>query len=79
MGRRHNDHVVLLGGGFRVVVEVVYHESVAIGREVNIEFDEERDSIAWRRSVRRERKEDVAFGIDEFEKGFGFQCRTVGF
>lgn len=43
---------MFLSGGFGIIIKVVDNESVAIGWEVDIKFDEERDDVAWSWSVR---------------------------
>jgi hypothetical protein len=69
---------VLLWSGFSVVVEVVYNEGVAIGGNVDVELEKKGNDATRGRSIRRQRKKNVAFAIYEVEKKVWCQIGTVG-
>lgn len=62
------DDIVLLCGADGVVVEVVYHQGIAICRKVDVEFEEKRDEGRWGRDGGGEGQEDVAAAVDELKK-----------
>ena len=48
-----------------IVVEVIYDEGVAIGRNVDVELEKKGNYAARSRRISRQRKKNVAFIVDE--------------
>jgi hypothetical protein len=57
--------------GGAVVVEVVNDKSTAVSGQVNIELEEEGYQAGGGEVAGGEGKEDIAFGVDEFEESLG--------
>jgi hypothetical protein len=70
---------MLLGGRDGVVVEVVDDEGVAVGGEVDIEFEEQRDDGAGGRAVGGEGEQDVAVLLEELENDLRGKGRSKAF
>lgn len=67
-GGREEEHVVLVGGAGRVVVEVVDDEAGALSGELDVELGEEGDEGGRGRGVGAQGDEDVAVGVEELEE-----------
>lgn len=67
-GGREEEHVVLVGGAGRVVVEVVDDEAGALSGELDIELGEEGDEGGRGRGVGAQGDEDIAVGVEELEE-----------
>lgn len=75
-GRRQQQHIMFLGGRNGIVVEVVDDETVAIGGQVDIELQKERDEAGGDGRRAGEGQEYVALGVDKLEEDVGCQVGT---
>lgn len=70
---------MLIWGGGRIVGEVVNDHGVAVGREVDVELEEEGGDRRGCARVGTQRQEDVPAGVGEVEESLGGERRAIAF
>lgn len=67
---------MLLRSGVDIVVEVVDHETSAVGRQVDIQLEEQGDERGRYGSLGGQGDKDVSLGVDEVEEDLRGQIGT---
>jgi hypothetical protein len=67
----NENHIMFFCGAQFIKVEMIHYEGIAIGRKMDIEFEEKWYEAGWCWVGGVEREKDVSAGIDKIEEKFG--------